>query len=135
MTTFAELVVSRKAWIAEVLQPWCRAASRKDLLLAEQEWIDIAGKVDPEATLWRWAWGRFPELIHESLGIEETTEVVVTLKNGTAIRGYPDSRQSLQGRLILLTMAPDGRHVDSMPLFLDEVMTVQRLSSNEVWNS
>lgn len=135
MTTFAELVVSRKAWIAEVLQPWCRAASRKDLLLAEQEWIDIAGKVDPEATLWRWAWSRFPELIHESLGIEETTEVVVTLKNGTAIRGYPDSRQSLQGRLILLTMAPDGRRVDSMPLFLDEVMTVQRLSSNEVWNS
>mgnify|MGYP000942299374 CR=1 FL=1 len=82
MSSFSELVASRKAWLADVLQPWCRAALRKDLLLAEQEWIDIAGKVDAEKTLWRWAWSRFPELVHESLGIEETTEVVVTLKTG-----------------------------------------------------
>ncbi len=127
MPSFADLVVSRKAWLAEVLQPWCRAASRKDLLLAEQEWTDIAGKVDPEATLWRWAWSRFPELVHESLGIEETSEVLVTLKNGPEIRGYPDSRQSKRGMLVVLTPAADSRFLDAGPFSLDDVMAVRRV--------
>src|SRR5437868_2170552 len=99
---FADLVASRRAWLAEILQPWCRSASRQELLLAEQEWADIAGKVDPEATLWRWAWSRFPELVHEKLGIDESSEVEIVLKNGTVLRGFPDSRQSRGGKLVLL---------------------------------
>lgn len=126
MKTFADLVSSRKTWLEEFLQPWCRAAARKELLLAEQEWIDIAGKVDAEKTLWRWAWSRFPELVHESLGIDETTEVIVTLKNGRQIRGYPDARQSLQGRLVVLTTDQQGRSVDAGPWSIDEVEGIQR---------
>lgn len=124
---FADLVASRKTWLAEVLQPWCRAAARRDLLLAEQEWTDIAGKVDAEATLWRWAWSRFPDLVHESLGIEETSEVAVTMKNGTVVRGFPDSRQSLRGMLILLTNGENGRFQDAGPFSLDDVAGVERI--------
>lgn len=102
MSDFQELVNSRKAWIADVLQPWCRTASLTALKQAELEWLDIAGKVAPEKTLWPWAWSRFPELVHESLGIEETLEVDVTLKSGETVRGYPDARASGQGRLVLL---------------------------------
>lgn len=126
MSTFADLVSSRKAWLADVLQPWCQAAARKDLLLAEQEWTDIAGKVDPEATLWRWAWSRFPELVHESLGIEETSEVEVRLRNGSVIRGYPDSRKSQRGMLTLLTTNDTGRFIDAGPFSLDDVVSVKR---------
>jgi hypothetical protein len=130
MTSFAELVASRKAWLAEVLQPWCRAATRKDLLLAEQDWGDIAGKVDPEATLWRWAWSRFPSLVHENLGIDETSEVEVTLRNGASLRGFPDSRQSQRGRLVLLTATgDDGRFTDAGPFSLDDVVSVNRPAS------
>jgi hypothetical protein len=53
MSDFEQLVASRKHWIAEVLIPWCRSASLKDLQRAEREWKDIAGKGDPPATLWR----------------------------------------------------------------------------------
>jgi hypothetical protein len=127
VTTFAELVASRKAWIANVLQPWCRAASRNELLLAEQEWTDIAGKVDPEFSLWRWAWSRFPELVHESLGIEETSEVEVRLRDGTVIRGYPDSRQSRRGQLVLLSRDDEGGFRDAGPFTLDNVESVRRL--------
>ncbi|MFO0917863.1 MAG: hypothetical protein U0872_06050 [Planctomycetaceae bacterium] len=97
MSSFAELVTSRKAWINDVLAPWCRTAQRKDLLLAEQEWTDIAGKVDPESTLWRWAWSRFPELVHESLGIDESSEVAVALKSGRRnlrVSGRPEKAKA-----------------------------------------
>ncbi len=123
---FADLVLSRKTWLTDVLQPWCRTASRKDLLLAEQEWTDIAGKVDAEKTLWRWAWSRFPELVHESLGIEETSEVIVTLKNGQEIRGFPDARQSLRGMLVVLTADEQGRNADAGPWSIDEVTLIRR---------
>ena len=102
------------------------AAARKDLLLAEQEWTDIAGKVDPEKTLWKWAWSRFPDLIHESLGIEETSEVVVTLKDGREVRGYPDARKSLRGTLTLLSTDAQGRIADAGPFSLDDVIDVKR---------
>lgn len=126
MSTFADLVASRKAWLADFLEPWCRGASRKDLLLAEQEWTDIAGKVDPEKTLWKWAWSRFPGLIHESLGIDETSEVVVTLNDGRTFRGYPDARKSLRGQLTLLTTDERGRFADAGPFSLDDVVEVKR---------
>jgi len=128
MSTFAELVTSRKTWLTDFLEPWCRSAARKELLLAELEWIDIAGKVDVEKTLWRWAWSRFPDLIHESLGIEETTEVVVTLRDGREIRGYPDSRQSLRGMLVILTSTDTGRFTDAGPISLDDILAINRVS-------
>src|SRR5687767_6788549 len=81
MKTFAELAASRREWIDAVLRPWCVQASRRDLVLAEMDWGDIAGRVDAEATLWTWAWGRFPELVHEGLsGVSETREVRVQLE-------------------------------------------------------
>src|SRR5688572_22456133 len=91
MPDFDDLVASRKRWIAEVLEPWCRGASRKDLLRAAMEWGDIAGRVDENATLWTWAWGRFPDLVYEGLsGVNETREVQVTLKTGEMATGFPD---------------------------------------------
>ena len=101
MSSFEELVASRKQWLNDVLKPWCQTSSRSELLKAEQEWIDIAGKVDPVKTLWLWAWSRFPDLVHENLGIEETSELEVTLADGRVFVGFPDSRHSVQGRLIL----------------------------------
>ncbi len=128
-STFLDLVSSRKAWLADTLQPWCRTATRKELLLAEQEWTDIAGKVDPEMTLWRWAWSRFPGLVHESLGIEETTEIVVTLASGQEIRGFPDARQSLRGQLVVLTSGASGRFANAGPFSLDDVRSVHRCAT------
>ena len=127
MTSFADLVASRKAWIADVLQPWCRAASRKDLLLAEQDWADIAGKVDPESTLWRWAWSRFSSLVHESLGIDESAEVEIFLRSGQCVRGFADSRKSQRGMLVMLTATgDDGRFADTGPFSIDDIATVRR---------
>lgn len=93
MNSFDELVASRKNWLNEILKPWCQAVRRSDLLKAEPDWVDIAGKVDPTKTLWLWAWSRFPELVHESLGIEETSEVQVELRDGRVVCGFPDARQ------------------------------------------
>ena len=101
MISFEELVKSRKSWLNDVLRPWCQQARRTDLIKAEPDWVDIAGKVDPNKTLWAWAWSRFPDLVHESLGIEETAEVEVLLKDGRKFQGFPDSRKSQRGQLIL----------------------------------
>ena len=67
MQTFADLVASRRAWIDDVLKPWCAQAPVLQLKLAELEWLDIAGKVDPESTLWAWAWSRFPARVNADL--------------------------------------------------------------------
>jgi dTMP kinase len=125
--TFSDLAASRRAWLADVLQPWCRSAMRKDLLLAEQEWTDIAGHVDPEATLWRWAWSRFPALVHENLGIDETSEVIVRLTGGREIRGFPDNRQSKRGMLVVLTTDAHGHRADSGPFSIDDVSGIRRV--------
>src|SRR4051794_9094328 len=101
---FKELAASRREWIDNVLKLWCRRAALKDLLRADLEWADIAGQVDPQSTLWTWAWGRFPDLVHEGLaGVNETHEVQVTLKNGRIHTGFPDNRKTEKGRLALLT--------------------------------
>lgn len=127
MADFDELVASRKAWISEVLQPWCRAATLVALKQAEQEWLDIAGKVAPEKTLWPWAWARFPDLVHETLGIEETTEVEVTLVDGRTLIGYPDARASQQGKLVLLGVGPTDTEPQELgPFTIEQVRTVQR---------
>ncbi|HUQ71590.1 MAG TPA: hypothetical protein VM165_18825, partial [Planctomycetaceae bacterium] len=122
--TFADLVAARKGWIQQSLRAWCQRASRKDLLLAEPEWFDIAGKADPARTLWAWAWSRFPELVHLDLGIDESAEVEVTLKDGRTIRGYPDARKSLAGRLVLIAASNE-----TGPMSMNDIATVRRVRS------
>ena len=127
--TFSELVASRQAWIADVLRPWCVAAPWKELFQAEQDWPDIAGQVDVQGTLWAWAWSRFPALVHEGLpGIDETHLVRVTTRDGRIQEGYPDNRESRQGRLVLLIQSSDGsgRHELSEPISIDDVTAVER---------
>ena len=100
---FENLVTSRKQWIEDVLRPWCRSAARKELLKAENEWQDIAGRAAPEQTLWSWAWERFPVLVYDGLtGVNETQKVVVQLNSGDTITGYPEGRQSQRGQLVML---------------------------------
>lgn len=128
--TFAELVASRQHWIEESLKPWCRAASWKDLIQAHQDWLNLAGQVDPEATLWTWAWSRFPVLVSEELpGIEESYAVRVTTRDGRSIAGYPDSRKSRQGKLHVLTETPKGSgHYElAEPISIDDIERVERL--------
>ena len=128
--TFAELVASRQQWLAEVLKPWCLAASWKELFQAEQDWPDIAGQVDPQGTLWAWAWSRFPTLVCEGLpGIEETHLVRVTIRDGRNFVGYPDNRESRQGKLRLLceTLPDSGQHELSEPISIDDIFAVERL--------
>lgn len=126
--TFEALVTSRKAWISDVLKPWCQQAPRSALLLAELEWTDIAGKVSAEKSLWAWAWGRFPELVHPEMnGIDESSAVTVELKNGDVFTGYPDARQSEQGQLVLVCRDPStGRSHDEGPFSIDEITHVNR---------
>jgi hypothetical protein len=126
---FEALAASRKAWIADVLKPWCQTAPRSALRLAELEWNDIAGRVAPEKSLWAWAWGRFPELVHAELnGIDESSAVTVTLKNGRQVTGYPDARQSEQGQLVILCRNPStGRTTAEGPFPMDEISNVVRL--------
>jgi hypothetical protein len=127
MQTFADLVASRKAWLADVLAPWCVRASVKELQRAEQEWVDIAGKVDPEKTLWYWAWSRFPDLVNADLmAIDEARKVTVTLRDGRTVTGFPDSRQSREGRLVLVARDPSrpGRHEEHGPFAIDDIASI-----------
>ena len=131
MNSFEELVTSRKAWINEILRPWCQQARRSELKKAEPDWLDIAGKVDPEKTLWLWAWSRFPALVHESLGIEETSEVEVGLRDGRVIHGFPDARNSLRGQLTI--WGRDGvveRPGELGPFSIDDIVAVDRRSES-----
>jgi len=129
MSEFDELAASRRAWIAEVLQPWCTQAPLVALRKAEQDWADIAGQVDSQATLWTWAWSRFPALVHEGLsGVDETHEVVVTLADGTTVRGYPDGDRSLRGELVLLSSSGDTSNgsTEQGPYSIDAIVDVRR---------
>jgi hypothetical protein len=91
------------------------------------EWGDIAGRVDQNATLWTWAWSRFPELVYEGLsGINETREVLVTLKAGETASGFPDARQSTEGQLVLV---PADRSLGSCgPFSIDDIARVDAVS-------
>ena len=122
MATFADLVASRKGWIARELIPWCRQASLADLRKAEDEWLDIAGKVAPEFSLWLWAWSRFPVLYEEGLrGLNETHAVTVKLRSGESVTGFPDARRSGRGELVLA-----GKDADHGPYRMDDVVEVTR---------
>jgi len=126
LVTFPELAASRRDWIQQVLIPWCRQASLSDLREAEFDWLNIAGRVDPAATLWTWAWSRYPSLVHEGMaGLDETREVRVHLKNGSTVTGYPDNRASQAGRLVLAGRDDSGRLVDSGPFSLEDIAAVE----------
>ncbi|MDA1163242.1 MAG: hypothetical protein O3B13_09085 [Planctomycetota bacterium] len=126
MQTFQEMAASRREWIADVLIPWSRQASFGDLREAEHDWINIAGRVDPAATLWTWAWSRFPCLVHERLpGVNETLEVRIVLTSGKTIVGYPDNRESARGQLILTVAAADGGFEQSGPHNIDAVVSAE----------
>jgi hypothetical protein len=126
MKTFQEMAASRREWIADVLIPWCRQATFGDLREAEHDWINIAGRVDPAATLWTWAWSRFPCLVHERLpGVNETLEVHIVLASGETIVGYPDNRESARGQLILTVAVADGGFEQSGPHNIDAVVSAE----------
>ena len=102
-SSFDELTAARRGWIENVLRTWCRQAVLKDLRKAELEWFDIAGRADANATLWTWAWERFPDIVHPELpGVHETHEVHVVLTDGTQLSGYPDARLSQRGQLVIV---------------------------------
>ena len=124
MSTFEELVVSRRSWIDRELEPWCRSALRVDLQKAADEWLDIAGKVDVESTLWTWAWSRFSELVSEDLpGVDETHAVRLVLKDGRELVGFPDSRAAGPGQLIVIDVGESGR--TEGPISIDEIARVE----------
>jgi len=126
MQTFQELAASRRHWIDEVLIPWCQQASRSELRAAMLDWINVAGHVDPDATLWTWAWARFPALTHEGvIGVDETKEVRVRLKSGEVAVGFPDSRESQNGQLVLLGKTDDDRFEQLGPFPIDDIETVE----------
>lgn len=133
ISTFDDLTASRRAWIQDVLRPWCQSANRMDLLKAESEWEDIAGKAAPEQTLWTWAWERFPALVYEGLtGVNETQQVRVTLKNGTEYTGFPDGRRSERGQLFLILSgevqaASTSKLTEAGPFSLDNIQSVTSL--------
>jgi hypothetical protein len=126
--SFEQLAASRRAWIDDVLRPWCQASSIKELRKAEAEWFDLAGRADIGATLWTWAWERFPAITHPDLpGVHETHEVQVTMKNGEALRGYPDARKSIRGTLVLVNMNEVGEFQTLQPVSLDDVAAIERV--------
>ncbi len=122
MQSFQDLVQSRRAWIDSHLIPWCKSACRKDLLLAEHEWEDLAGRPAAEMTLWKWAWERFPVLSQEGFhGINETNPVVVVCEDGRTGEGYPEAARSLGGMLFLV--ADDGQVIG--PFAIDEISSIE----------
>jgi hypothetical protein len=90
------------------------------------EWGDIAGRVDPQFSLWLWAWSRFPVLYVEGLkGLDETYAVQVTTIDGATFSGYPDSRASSRTQLMLV----DAQTGDSVgPLKLDRIASIERVT-------
>lgn len=120
--TFEALAASRRAWVEEVLRPWCRCAPRRELLQAEQEWTDIAGRPAPEFSLWLWAWSRFPALYVEGLpGVDETYEVRVRLRGGAEHVGFPNARETRRGMLRL-----EGADGPLGPFSLDDIESIER---------
>lgn len=125
--TFEKLAASRRDWIEQVLRVWCQRASLKELRKAEQEWFDIAGRADANATLWTWAWERFPAIVHPDLaGVHETHLMDVVLRNGSTISGYPDARQSLRGMLVLVGTDVDGSMMTHDAVSIDQIADVRQ---------
>lgn len=109
--------------------PWCRQASYRDLVEAEQDWGNIAGRVEPGMTLWTWAWSRFPAMIHEGMpGLNETLELRLHLADGQEAAGYPDREASSRGHLVLVTRTEAGfEHLG--PFRIDEILSADLADS------
>lgn len=123
--TFEDLAHSRRQWIDNVLRPWCASAPLQQLRKAEAEWLDIAGRVDLDATLWSWAWERFPALTHSELpGVNETAEVRVELADGRVVEGFPDNRRSRHGTLVLIRGNVTGEPLEHPGISIDDVVAV-----------
>ena len=124
---FEGLAASRRNWIQNVLRAWCRQASLKELRKADLEWFDIAGRADMNATLWTWAWERFPEIVHPEMpGVHETFAVHVTLADGRTVSGFPDARQSVRGILVLVGPDDTGAIATRSPITIDEITAVSK---------
>lgn len=120
--SFEDLATSRRDWIDTVLRPWCRQASLAQLKQAAMEWHDFAGRVDPDATLWTWAWERHPQIVHDDLpGVNETHPVTVSLQDGRTATGFPDGRKSVKGQLVLV-----GEEQELGPFSIDEISEIAR---------
>ena len=130
VNSFESLAASRRKWIDDVLHPWCQQATLMQLRQAEIEWTDIAGRVDADATLWTWAWERFAVLTHPELsGVNETHCVRVAINDGTAVEGYPDSRQSVRGILMLVGHCKEaGNTKEFGPFAIDTIDSVELLA-------
>ena len=123
--TFEDLAASRRDWIEQILKPWCLQANLNQLRQADAEWLDIAGKVDQSATLWTWAWERFPALTHEGLaGVNETHRVQVALNDDSSFAGFPDNRKSLRGTLVLVDTTTAGGLQEHGPFSIDDIKSV-----------
>ena len=129
--SFDDIAASRRAWIDDVLHPWVKTAPLKQLRKAEAEWLDIAGRVDVKATLWTWAWERFAGLTHPELsGVNETHPVRVTLNDGSTAEGFPDSRASERGMLVIVPVSIDAAKDDDCgPWSIDDIQSVEVLES------
>lgn len=126
MNAFETLATSRRTWIEEILIPWCRTANSHELQQAELDWINLAGGVDPKATLWVWAWSRFPILAHDGLpGLNETNEVRITTLSGSSVTGYPDNSESRGSRIVLLTKIANGNFAHYAPISIDDIQSVE----------
>ena len=126
--SFEDLAASRRDWIETVLRVWCRSASLKELKKAEVEWFDIAGRADTNATLWTWAWERFPAVVHpEMAGVHETHAVQVQLKSGAQFSGFPDARRSQKGQLVLIGTDSTGAMIIHNAVSIDDVESIARV--------
>ncbi|MEJ7593893.1 MAG: hypothetical protein WKF77_20330 [Planctomycetaceae bacterium] len=131
--TFDQLAAARRGWIEGVLRRWCQQASLKDLRKAEQEWFDIAGRADANATLWTWAWERFPAIVHPDLpGVHETHQMEVCLHDGSRLSGFPDARQSLRGMLVLVGTDADGSMITHGAVSIDQIADVQQANISDM---
>jgi hypothetical protein len=125
---FEQLAAARREWIEKVLRPWCQSSALQDLRKAEVEWFDIAGRADTSATLWTWAWERFPDIVHPDLpGVNETFELCITLTDGSQISGFPDGRKSQRGMLIVLGVSDAGERQTHGPISIDQIAAVTRI--------
>jgi hypothetical protein len=82
--------------------------------------------------LWPWAWSRFPDLVHETLGNEDTTEVEVKLQSGQIVRGFPDARVSQKGQLVLVGIDEDLDEPQEMgPFSIEQIASVTKIGSDD----
>ena len=103
MSTTAEIIASRRLWIDEALRPWCAAASAKELRQAEQDWLDLAGRISPDFSLWMWAWSRYPGLVIPDLWrMDEAVELRVELAGEQVLVGFADARRTKRDQLVLI---------------------------------